>query len=559
VNPTSEQKGRLQLIDRSSPAALQSGDGRSDWWRSAAIYQVYIRSFADGNGDGIGDLAGIRARLPYLRDLGVDAIWITPWYRSPMADAGYDVADYFDIDPLFGTLAEAEELIAEAHAMGLRVIADVVPNHCSDQHEWFQAALRAGAGSIERDRFWFRPGKGQDGDSPPNDWLSRFGGSAWTRVDDGEWYLHSFAAEQPDFNWANAEVRAEFRRILRFWLDRGLDGFRIDVAHGLVKQDDLPDIGSDPDPLDLPNFDRPEVHDVWREWRKVVDDYPAGRVLVGEVWVASAEALARYLRPDELHSAFNFDFLRCSWDARQIRRVIDDTLAAHAPVGAPATWVLSNHDVTRHVSRYGRADTSFDFADGQFYTPTDLQLGIRRARAAALLIMALPGCVYIYQGDELGLWEVVDIPDELRQDPVWRRSGFTDRGRDGCRVPIPWEGEEPPFGFSPDTVEPWLPQPSEWRDRTVVTQNGDPSSMLELYRVALRIRRAEPALGDGTMTWLPAPQNVLAFSRGDRFSCLVNLSETTVELPERTVVLLASALSQDGGIPSDAAVWLRTA
>ena len=547
------------MVDRSSPAVLQSGDGRSDWWRSAAIYQVYIRSFADGNGDGVGDLAGIRARLPYLRDLGVDAIWINPWYRSPMADAGYDVADYFDIDPLFGTLTEADELIAEAHAMGLRVIADVVPNHCSDQHEWFQAALRAGAGSIERDRFWFRPGKGQDGDSPPNDWPSSFGGSAWTRVDDGEWYLHSFAAEQPDFNWANAEVRAEFRRILRFWLDRGLDGFRIDVAHGLVKQDDLPDIGSDPDPLDLPNSDRPEVHDVWREWRKVVDDYPAGRVLIGEVWVASADALARYLRPDELHSAFNFDFLRCSWDARQFRQVIDDTLAAHAPVGAPASWVLSNHDVTRHVSRYGRADTSFDSATSQFSTPTDLQLGIRRARAAALLTMALPGCVYIYQGDELGLWEVEDIPDELRQDPVWRRSGFTDRGRDGCRVPLPWGGEEPPFGFSPDTVEPWLPQPSEWRDRTVATQNGDPGSMLELYRMALRIRRAEPALGDDTMTWLPAPQNVLAFSRGDRFSCLVNLSETTVELPERTVVLLASALSEDSGIPPDAAVWLRTA
>lgn len=530
---------------------------RGPWWRSAAIYQVYTRSFADGNGDGVGDVAGLRARLPYLRDLGVDAIWINPWYRSPMADAGYDVADYCDIDPLFGTLAEAEQLIVEAHELGLKVIVDVVPNHCSDKHKWFQAALHALPGSPERARFWFQRGRGPDGELPPNDWTSNFGGSAWTRVGDGEWYLHSFAAEQPDFNWTNPEVHAEFERILRFWLDRGVDSFRIDVAHGLAKEDGLPDMGADPDPLDLPNFDRPEVHEIWREWRRVTDSYPDDRVLVGEVWVASAEAFARYLRPDELHAAFNFDFLRCGWDACQLRQVIENTLAVHAPVGAPATWVLSNHDVTRHVTRYGRVDTSFDFATRQFGVPTNLELGTRRARAAALLTMALPGAVCIYQGDELGLWEVDEIPDDVRQDPVWRRSGFRERGRDGCRVPIPWQGDEPPFGFSPNGSKPWLPQPREWRSYSVSAESADPDSMLTLYRTALHIRRTDPVLTVGEMNWLTAPEGVIAFGRGDRFACLVNLSEGVVELPAHESVLLSSVSLEEDGLPVDAAAWLR--
>jgi alpha-glucosidase len=524
------------------------------WWRGASIYQVYLRSFADGDGDGAGDLAGVLAHLDYLRDLGVDALWLTPWYPSPLADGGYDVADYRDIDPMYGTLAEAEELVARAHDRGLRVIIDIVPNHCSSEHAWFRAALAAAPGSPERARFWFRDGRGPGGAEPPNDWQSRFGGPAWTRVPDGQWYLHMFAPDQPDFNWDSAEVRAEFADILRFWLDRGIDGFRIDVAHGLVKESTLPDLVAG---AEDPQWDRDGVHDIWREWRRIADSYPGERALVGEVWVDDVGRFARYLRPDELHSAFNFDFLCCAWEAGRMRACIDATLAAHAPVGAPATWVLANHDVTRHVTRYGRADTSFDFDNRQFAVPTDLELGTRRARAAALLTFALPGGVYIYQGDELGLWEVEDIPDERREDPVWERSGHTDRGRDGCRVPMPWGGEEPPFGFGP-SGRAWLPQPAAWKDLTVAVESGDPHSMLELYRSALAVRRAESGLGDGPMRWLPAPDRVLAFARDGGFTCLLNLSGGPVPLPDHDGVLAASGPLEAGQLPPDTAIWLRT-
>ena len=541
------------------------------WWRSAAIYQVYVRSFADGNGDGIGDLAGIRGRLGHLRDLGVDAVWFNPWYASPQADGGYDVADYRAIEPLFGTTVEAEALILEAHALGIRVILDIVPNHCSDQHAWFQSALAAGPGSPERARFLFRPGRGADGSEPPNNWKSNFAGSAWTRITEadgspGEWYMHQFAPEQPDFNWANPEVRAEFESILRYWLDRGVDGFRIDVAHGLVKADGLPDVEPHVQLGWMPYEDQPGVHDVWREWRRLTNSYPGERILVGEVWVPEPERFARYLRPDELHSAFNFDFLRSSWGAEPMRAVIDATRATHALVGAPTTWVLSNHDVPRHVTRYGRADTSFEFGHHQHGVPADLDLGTRRARAAALLTFALPGGVYVYQGDELGLWEVDDLPDELRQDPMWERSNHVDGVRDGCRVPMPWSDVEPPFGFSPagGTGQPWLPQPKQWKDYTVSVQHGDDRSMLELYRTALRIRREEASLGDGTMTWIPSDPDVLAFIRGpgadgSRLTCVVNMSGGTVELPEHDGVILASGPLDDGLLRPDTAVWLRTA
>jgi alpha-glucosidase len=532
----------------------QARDEAPAWWRNACIYQVYIRSFADGNGDGIGDLAGMRGRLPYLRDLGVDAIWITPWFPSPMADGGYDVADYRDVDPVFGTLGDAEALIADAHALGLRVILDIVPNHCSDRHPWFQAALAARPGSSERRRFWFRPGRGEAGELPPNDWRSNFGGSAWTRVADGEWYLHLFAAEQPEFDWGNDEVREEFLDVLRFWFDRGIDGMRIDVAHGLVKERELPDVGPDPDPTDLPYVDRPEVHEIWRAWREVADEYADERVLVGEIWVADPTRLALYLRPDELHSAFNFDFLTCGWEPAELRAVIDGTLATHRSVGAPATWVLSNHDVTRHVTRYGRERTSFAFDRREFFVPTDLELGMRRARAAALLTMALPGGVYVYQGEELGLPEVEEIPDERRQDPVWIRSGYVNRGRDGCRVPMPWSGTVPPFGFSAGGA--WLPQPAAWSACTVDAQTGDAASMLELYRAALRIRREEPALCEDAFAWLELGHDVLAFARGAGFLCAVNFSETTVELPAHAGLLLASGALVEG-LPPDTAVWLR--
>lgn len=529
-----------------------------NWWRGAAIYQVYVRSFADGDGDGTGDLTGVRSKLQYLADLGVGAIWFNPWYPSPMDDGGYDVSDYRDIEPAFGSLAEAEKLIEEAHGLGIRIIIDIVPNHCSDEHPWFKAAVAAGPGSPERERFWFRDGV--DG-GPPNNWQSRFGGSAWTQVTEadgtpGQWFLHLYSSRQPDLNWTNPQVHAEFDDILRFWFNRGVDGFRIDVADGLVKQDGLPDV-TDPDGR-LPYSDLDGVHDIYREWRKIADSYEDKRVFVGEMWLPDPQRFAMYLRPDELHSAFNFDFLSCPWNAKRLREVVDATLAAHAPVGAPPTWVLSNHDVTRHVTRYGRADTSFSFADRQHKAPTDRQLGTRRARAAALLTLALPGGVYIYQGEELGLSEVEDLADEVRQDPVFRRTKGADIGRDGCRVPLPWSGTASPYGFNTTGTAPWLPQPDDWSASTVEAQTGDPASMLELYRSALGIRRTEPGLGDGPMTWLDAADGVLAFARDDTFACVVNLSGSAVPLPPHVEVLLASGPLDGSNLPSDMAVWLRT-
>jgi alpha-glucosidase len=536
------------------------------WWRSAAIYQLYVRSFADANGDGIGDLAGVRAHLSYLAGLGVDAIWFNPWYPSPMSDAGYDISDYRAIHPAFGTLADADALISEAHAAGIRIIIDVVPNHGSDQHPWFAEALAAGPGSAARDRFWFRPGRGPAGDLPPNGWQSIFGGPAWTRVTEpdgrpGEWYLHLFAPEQPDFNWANASVRREFEDVLRFWFDRGADGIRIDSAALLTKDPLLPEVARDQPPgPDHPYSDRDDVHDIYRSWRAVADEYPA-RVLIGEIWIPDAARLARYVSPAELHTVFNFPYLSCPWDAAALRAVIDSTLALNSPAGAPATWVLSNHDVDRIVSRYGRADTAFSLDRRAYFHsfPVDLDLGTRRARAAALLTMALPGSVYVYQGEELGLWEVQDIPDELRQDPIWFRTHGADPGRDGSRVPLPWSGAEPPFGFSPPrtTREPWLPQPKEWRDLTVEAESAAAGSMLTLYRTALRVRRTEPALGDGPMTWLPGATGVLAFDRGASVRCVTNLSAAAVRLPPHAAVLLASGPLAGDLLPPDTTAWLR--
>ncbi|HKN56084.1 MAG TPA: glycoside hydrolase family 13 protein [Amycolatopsis sp.] len=518
----------------------------SSWWKSAAIYQVYLRSFADGGGDGVGDLAGLRSKMDYLAELGIDALWLTPWYPSPMDDGGYDVADFRDIDPLFGTLGEADALVASAHERGIRVIIDIVPNHCSDEHRWFTAALAAGPGSPERQRFWFRPGRG---DQPPNNWKSRFGGSAWTQVPDGEWYLHLYSSRQPDFNWDNPEIRAEFEDVLRFWFDRGVDGFRIDVADGLVKDPALPDVE---DGDQTPFSDQEGLHEIYRSWRKIADGYPGERVLVGEMWLPDMSRAARYLRPGELHTAFNFDFLVCPWDVTRFRDVIDRTLHAHDEVGAPAAWVLSNHDVTRHVTRYGRAgDTGFTFADRRHGVPVDLDLGTRRARAAALLTLALPGGMYVYQGEELGLWEIEDIPDALRQDPVFARTHGVDPGRDGCRVPFPWSGSAPPFGFGPSA---WLPQPPVWASYTAEAQSGDPASMLELYRAGLRIRAKYPA---DSLRWLPLGDDVLAFAR-EGFTFVLNFADAPLALPPHQEILLASGPLTGDLLPTDTAVWLRS-
>ena len=553
---------------RRRTAGPQEGSGSADadaqWWRRAVIYQVYIRSFADGNGDGIGDLAGVRSRLRYLLELGVDAIWFTPWYLSPLADGGYDVADYRAIDPTFGSLAEAERLIAEARDLGIRTIVDIVPNHVSDQHPWFQAALASAPGSPERARFWFRPGRGRDGDEMPNEWVSNFSGPTWTRTQNpdgtpGEWYLHLFSAQQPDLNWSHPDVRAEHEAVLRFWFDRGVAGVRIDSAALLVKDPALPEVPADPRPGEHPNTDRDELHDIYRGWRGVADSYSDNRILVGEIWLPDIERFAKYLRPDELHTAFNFDFLARPWDAASLKESIDSTLAAHAPVGAPATWVLSNHDVTRPVTRYGQEDSSFAFATKRHGTPTDLELGRKRARAAALLCAALPGSLYIYQGEELGLDEVQDLPAHQLQDPMYLRSGGADPGRDGCRVPLPWSGTRPPFGFSPAgaTAEPWLRQPGRWTELTVEAEQKDPRSMLSLYRSMLGIRRENTDLVEGNLRWLASADDVLSFARGERFVCVTNFSSHPIELPSGCSLLLASADLTEGRLPSDASAWLR--
>ncbi|WP_346776052.1 glycoside hydrolase family 13 protein [Micromonospora sp. HNM0581] len=528
------------------------------------IYQIYPRSFADSGGDGIGDLPGITARLDHLATLGVDAVWLSPFYPSPQADAGYDVADYRDVEPLFGTLADADDLIGRAHAHGLRVIVDLVPNHTSSAHAWFQAALAAGPGSAERGRYIFREGRGPGGAEPPNDWQSVFGGPAWTRVPDGQWYLHLFDTAQPDLNWDDPEVRAEFLDVLRFWLDRGVDGFRVDVAHGLVKQADLADwqepqeilSGQEADKPRPPMWDQDGVHEVYREWRRLLDGYPGERILVAEAWVEPAERLARYVRPDEMHQAFNFEYLLAAWTAPAQYAVITRSLEATDAVGAPTTWVLSNHDVVRHASRLGlpigaRRPNGIGVDDEQPDTAT----GLRRARAATLLMLALPGSAYLYQGEELGLPEHTTLPDAARQDPTWERSGHTQRGRDGCRVPIPWEADAPSYGFGP-TDASWLPQPPVWAEYALDRQRGVPGSTYELYREALRLRRAY-GLGRGTLEWLSSTDEVLSFRNGN-LVVFTNFAASAAPVPEGEVVHSSGPLNEDGSVPTDVTVWINT-
>ncbi|MEU1641481.1 glycoside hydrolase family 13 protein [Micromonospora zamorensis] len=546
-----------------------SGHPITGWWTEATIYQIYPRSFADSDGDGIGDLPGITARLDHLVELGVDAVWLSPFYPSPQADAGYDVADYRDIDPLFGTLADADKLIAEARSRSLRVIVDLVPNHTSSAHRWFQAALPAAPGSPERARYIFRDGLGPTGDQPPNDWQSVFGGPAWTRTVDpdgkpGQWYLHLFDTGQPDLNWDNPEVHAEFLDVLRFWLDRGVDGFRVDVAHGLIKQADLADwqepqeilSGNEIDKPRPPMWDQDGVHEIYRQWRQVLDSYPGERVLVAEAWVEPAERLARYVRPDEMHQAFNFEYLLAAWTAPAQYAVITRSLEATDSVGAPTTWVLSNHDVVRHASRLGLPvgggrPNGIGIGDPQ----PDAALGLRRARAATLLMLALPGSAYLYQGEELGLPEHTTLPDEARQDPTWERSGHTQRGRDGCRVPIPWEADAPSYGFGP-TDASWLPQPALWAEYALDRQRDVPGSTYELYRAALRLRR-EHGLGCGTLEWVSSGDETLIFRTGE-LTVLTNFGAAPVPLPTGAEVLATSApLNDDNAVPTDVTVWLR--
>ncbi len=560
-----------------NPVRAHAPAPSDEWWRSAVIYQVYPRSFADSDGDGLGDLPGIAAHLDHLVELGVDALWLSPFYRSPQVDAGYDVADYRDVDPLFGTLADADALLTRAHALGLRVVVDLVPNHTSDEHAWFRAARAAAPGSPERARYLFRDGRGEHGELPPNNWESVFGGRAWTRVTEadgapGQWYLHLFDARQPDLNWENPEVRAEFEDVLRFWLDRGADGFRVDVAHGLVKAAGLPDWAGHVAMIEgdeqgtvpggsNPMFDQDGVHEIFRAWRRVLDEYPGDRVLVAEAWVDPLPRLARYVRRDEMHQAFNFDVLVTGWDPVRLRQVIDASFAANDAVGAPTTWVLSNHDVVRHASRLGLPDpTSRPNGIGPDDPQPDAALGLRRARAATLLVLALPGSAYLYQGEELGLPEHTLLDEALRQDPAFFRTGGVELGRDGCRVPLPWRSDAPAYGFSP-TGATWLPQPDRWADLAVDVQRDRPGSTYELYRAALRLRR-EHGLGVGDLTWAPGVCDdpaVLAFIDRDVL-VVANLGERPARLPDGARVLVVSGplgAAADGAVtvPAATTVW----
>ena len=587
---------------------VHAADASAAWWRHAVIYQVYPRSWADADGDGVGDLPGITARLDHLVELGVDALWLSPFYVSPQNDAGYDVADYRDVDPLFGTLADADALLARAHELGLRVLVDLVPNHTSSEHPWFQAALAAPAGSPERARYLFREGTA-GGEAPPNDWRSVFGGGAWSRVPDpgtgapGEWYLHLFDVTQPDLDWTNPQVRAEFEAILRYWLDRGVDGFRVDVAHGLIKETGLPDWDADQGLLRLgdddgerhtgerddrvhdeegprrpPMWDQDGVHEVYRTWRAVLDSYnqPGGaatdhgrerdpdrdRILVAEAWVDPLERAAAYVRPDEMHQAFNFAYLQAPWTARAQRTVIAESYRACDAVGAPTTWVLSNHDVVRHASRLGLATARATGRGPGGIGPSDPQpdaaLGLRRARAATAIMLSLPGSAYLYQGEELGLPDHTSLPDEVRADPTWVRTGHTEYGRDGCRIPMPWAATEPAYGFNA-TGATWLPQPSTYGALALDTQRGVAGSTYELYRALLRVRRAR-RLGEGALRFVAGyGADVLAFhvARDGQPGVLVlaNLGDAPIALPAGEL-LLASAATTDGVLGPDVTAWL---
>src|SRR5919107_5207417 len=533
----------------------------ADWWRQATVYQIYPRSFADSNADGMGDLPGITSRIGYLAELGVDAIWLSPFYPSALADGGYDVADYRDVAPELGTLADFDAMVAAAKARGLKVVVDIVPNHTSDLHPWFQEALAAKPGSAARARYIFRDGTGPEGSEPPSDWISHFGGPAWTRVPDGQWYCHLFAREQPDLNWDNPEVREDFKTTLRFWADRGVDGYRVDVAHALAKDLSEP-LRSKPTledktlPLDGsdPLYDRNEVHEIYAEWRKVFDEYSPPRTAVAEAF-APSERRALYARPTGLGQAFNFDLLKADFDAQAFRDVITFGLNEAEKTGSSSTWVLSNHDIVRHATRYalppGIDLDVWLMADGTLPLANEEQ-GLRRARAATLLMLALPGSSYLYQGEELGLQEVADIPESERQDPSFFRNKGVEVGRDGCRVPLPWSVEGTSFGFGDGGAH--LPQPDWFSRYAVEAQDGTEGSTLELYRKALKLRRE--LMTDEELEWIETGNpEVLHFSRPGGWQSVTNFGETAVDLPAGTV-LVSSAPLEDGKLPGNTTAWL---
>ena len=538
----------------------------NEWWRSAIIYQIYPRSFADANGDGMGDLPGITSRLGSLASLGIDAIWLSPFMRSPQKDAGYDVSDYTDVDPLFGTLADFDAMVTKAHELGLRVLVDLVPNHTSDQHKWFQAALAAPAGSAERGFYHFKEGRGENGELPPNNWLSMFGGPAWTRVADGQWYCHLFDSSQPDLNWENPAVQSAFEDILRFWLDRGVDGFRVDQPHAMGKAPGLPDhpdvdragagfIEGEPSP---PMWFQESVHPIFRKWRAILDSYPGERAMCGEAYVLPLSFMALWVRPDEFHQTFNFRYLDSEWKPEILFKSINESFRAFDGVGAPSTWVLSNHDIIRHASRMGGVAGRPTASDG--IGPNDPQpdreLGLRRARGATLFTLGLPGSTYLYQGEELGLPEHTTIAPEFRQDPTFFRTGGKRVGRDGCRVPLPWEsGAGAANGFN-QTGKAWIPQPEIYAEYSRDQQEGVEGSTLEMYKHALRVRK-ELKLGHGTFDWVPEYTNAttLGYRNGDVL-VIHNFGTEPIPLPAG-IVIASSGLQECLSVEANQTVWLQ--
>lgn len=555
----------------------------AEWWRSSVIYQIYPRSFADGNGDGMGDLKGITEKLPHLADLGVDAIWCSPFFKSPQKDAGYDVSDYKDIDPLFGDLHDFDNLVSASKKLGIKVIVDLVPNHSSDQHELFKAALTAPEGSPERAMYIFRDGKGDNGELPPNNWPSVFGGNAWTRVTNadgtpGQWYLHIFDSSQPDFDWTNPAVLDMFDDVLRFWLDRGAAGFRIDVAHGMIKRAGLPDIevidttmggAKAKDEKDMtfaeieafnPYWGQPEVHPIIRRWRNVLDEYD-DRLMAAEAWLGPLDRMAHWVRPDEYHQAFNFGYLACPWDKTEMTEVINESLRAFGKVGAPSTWVLSNHDVIRHATRFGYEPGMLppqgDGIGPDFAQPDEAK-GLRRARAASAFMLGLPGGAYIYQGEELGLPEHTTLGGAYRQDPTYARTQGKRVGRDGCRVPLPWVSKaNESNGFS-STGESWLPQPSSYARYARDLQDGVAGSTLEVYKRVLKMRK-QFNLGAGNFKWAPEymDETTLAYINNGVL-VLSNFAGDPVVIPAGEILATTQPdLTIEGELEHDQTVWIK--
>jgi alpha-glucosidase len=530
-----------------------------NWWRQAVIYQIYPRSFKDSNGDGIGDLKGITSKIDYLSSLNIDAVWLSPFYPSALADGGYDVDDYRDVDPKLGSLSDFDEMLNKLHEVGIRVFVDIVPNHSSNRHEWFKEAIAAEPGSAARNRYIFRDGKGANGELPPTNWPSHFAPSAWTHESamggkHNQWYCHLFAPEQPDFNWDNREIEDDFLKTLKFWADRGVDGFRIDVAHALKK--DLSEPLKDQDRYpDLVNrmvgenilFDRDEVHEIYKEWRQLFNQYDPPRVAVAEAYVP-ADRLALYASADELGQAFNFELLNANFNAQEFKSVIDRGLTQAKALGSSSTWCLNNHDQMRPATKYGLLPTvdqiRWKNSAGKT-SPLDENLGVRSAIAASMLIMALPGCTYIYQGEELGLHEVLGIPEDQIQDPQYLRNHKVDVGRDGCRVPLPWSSTGSSFGFGDGGSH--LPQPEWFAKNSVELESNDPQSPLSIFRKALELRKGLVAAEE--MRWHETGDaSVLHFSRPNGWHCITNFGRGHFDLTGKGEILHASGPLAEAGI-----------